>query len=102
VLLLEQLSFIFGQKRENGKVKPIFGRSVIDIDIFDKIWLIIAFYCVMFLQMLMFGVLYFTSHVLSAYFNAMKLLHYLHLQLKLELKKHNSNWNRNWNEITET
>jgi len=36
-----------------------------------------------------------TSHVLSAYFNATKLLRYLHLQLKLELELKLKNYNSN-------
>jgi len=47
-ILLEQLIIVFGRKRENGNVKPVFGRSLIDIEILNKIWLITAFYCVMF------------------------------------------------------
>jgi len=62
-------------------------------------------YCILLCNVLtdgnVFGALFFTSHVSSAYFNATKLLSYLHVQLKLELKlkNHNSNWNRNWKEI---
>jgi len=62
----QQFSFLFPFRAENEisfsatfsfsaeNVKPIFGWSLIDIDILNNIWLITAFYCVMFLQMLMF------------------------------------------------